>query len=478
MPSAQARSGPLLSMTELRLAGRTPPSMFRVGLADGGELALSRVLRVLPGKRIVGEVLWQGRVVLAKLFIAEGGERHAATEADGVRRLRQAGVPTPELLSVQALRGGGHAVLSEFLVGARRLADDWAGISLEQDAVRCLQPIFAVMRQLHQAGLVHDDLHLGNFLRQGEQCYLIDGDAVRQVAGAKAQQREAQRANLALFCAQLPVWCDACLPALLEEYAVNWADAPDVTALNVAIGDARVLRVKKFLAKTGRDCTEFVAVRRFHRFSAMRRSEASWLREALSAADRLVSEGAMLKDGGTCTVVRADLGGRVCVIKRYNLKNWRHAMSRLWRPSRAWHSWQAGHMLQHLGIDTPSPLGVLEERIGPMRRRAFLVTEHCRGVSLLEHLSARCAPGEAEGEALLRVFRAMHAMRIEHGDLKATNLLWCEGRVYLIDLDALRMHSSATTYLRAWKRDRARLLANWPATSALHRWLDKHLPPS
>jgi hypothetical protein len=41
----------------------------------------------------------------------------------------------------------------------------------------------------------------------------------------------------------------------------------------------------------------------------------------------------------------------------------------------------------------------------------------------------------------------------------------------------MTQYASAAAHARAWRRDRARLLANWPAESGLHRWLDEHLPP-
>ena len=72
----------------------------------------------------------------------------------------------------------------------------------------------------------------------------------------------------------------------------------------------------------------------------------------------------------------------------------------------------------------------------------------------------------------------MHRQRISHGDLKATNLLWDAGQVLLIDLDAVVQHRSPTTHARAWRRDRTRLLRNWPADCVLQRWLDARLPPA
>ena len=68
-------------------------------------------------------------------------------------------------------------------------------------------------------------------------------------------------------------------------------------------------------------------------------------------------------------------------------------------------------------------------------------------------------------------------MRISHGDLKATNLLWDQGRIVLIDLDAMVQHRSVRQHARAWQRDRSRLLRNWPQDSVLYQWLEANLPP-
>jgi tRNA A-37 threonylcarbamoyl transferase component Bud32 len=188
--------------------------------------------------------------------------------------------------------------------------------------------------------------------------------------------------------------------------------------------------------------------------------------------------GKTLKDGRTSTVAKVELQDESFVVKRYNLKNTWHALDRLWRPSRAWHSWREGHRLRFLSIATPEPLALIEERLGPLRRRAFLITAYCPGVSLKQYLSADQEPDPATASAILSLFNALHRQRISHGDLKATNLLWHDAQLFVIDLDAMIQHRSATAFARAWRRDRARLLCNWPATSVLHHWLDRNLPPA
>ena len=111
-----------------------------------------------------------------------------------------------------------------------------------------------------------------------------------------------------------------------------------------------------------------------------------------------------------------------------------------------------------------------------MRRRAFLINAFCPGLSLLQCLDADQAPPDEVAREIVSVFATLHRLRISHGDLKATNLLWHEGRLVVIDLDSVVQHRSARSYERAWRRDRARLLRNWPESSALYRWLDNSLP--
>ena len=452
--------------------GRTPSVPFCIALDDGTELRVDRLLRVLPGKRIVGEGGWQGRRVLAKLFISADSAQHAAREMQGVQAMQAAALPTPELLLSSRLHAGGHAVLSEFLIDAKSLSDEWEALQhLPSSHVlqeQCLQSAFALLGQMHAAGLIHEDVHLSNFLRHAGRLYVIDGDAVHTVSGNGRQTQ----ANLALLLAQLPISWDGQQGRLLSFYTGPVYKADELAK---AVQQARQKRLKKFLSKTGRNCTQFLVRQTTGEFVAMLRTEADWLSLLLESKDRLVDEGHKYKDGGTCSVARVGFSGHELVIKRYNLKSVLHALSRACRPSRAWHSWRAGHMLLHLGIATPAPLALCEERIGPIRRRAFLVNAFCPGENLLEHLSPEVPPGEAEAHSLLTLFDALRVMRISHGDLKANNLLWHNGRVVVIDLDGMRWHASLAGWQRAWRRDRARFLANWPETSVLYRWLDEHL---
>lgn len=471
---------PLTNAAALRAAGRMPAVPFGVALADGRGLTMRRLLRVLPGKRIVGEAGFDGRRVLAKLFVAPGSERHWRQEADGVAALKTAGIPTPTLLASSALAGGGHVVLTEFFDGAVSLAEAWQGVADrpagDRTALAVLVPAVILLARMHAAGLAQGDLHLGNFLLHEGGLRVIDGDSV-SAAGRPLTADEAS-ANLGMLLAQLPAAWDDAAAALLDAYRAAGGVAIDAARLRAEIARVRDWRVRDYLAKSVRDCTLFAVERRPTRFTAVVRAAADRLAPLLRDPDGALAAGVRLKSGNTCTVAKVAADGGDLVVKRYNLKSVGHALSRLWRPSRAWHSWREGHRLALYGIATPAPLALVEERLGPLRRRAWLVNEFCPGVNLAEHLAADREPPAAEGAAITALFATLARLRISHGDLKASNLLWHAGRVWLIDLDACTQHRSEAAWRRAWRRDRARLVRNWPAASALGRWLQAALPPA
>jgi len=464
---------------DLAQSGRNPPCSFRISLGQNPPLVVRRLLRVLPGKRIVGEGEWAGQRVVAKLYVSKASQRHWAREVAGIEALRKSGLPTPAVLYADRIESGGHALLTEFIDHAVSYDEVWgecrSRLAGDMTATERLKPLIELMARMHQSGVVQEDLHFGNFLLSPAGLFMIDGDTVRDCGGPVARTMVAQ--NLGRFVAQLPVGWDRHLDRLLESYeAAGGVSGLSIEELSREVGRERKRRLDDYFAKCARDCTLFFFEKSASRMISAWRDALPAIGAVLKEPDHALDDGVRLKSGRTCTVARVDTKAGVFVLKRYNLKNLTHALSRAWRPSRAWHAWRAGNMLDSLGIPTPKPIAVIEERFGPLRRRAFLLTRYCEGISLLDRLSAEHVPEHAEQAAILEVFNALFGQRITHGDMKASNLLWCEGRMVLIDLDAMVQHASERVFRRAWRRDRARLLANWPESSVLRHWLDESLP--
>jgi tRNA A-37 threonylcarbamoyl transferase component Bud32 len=434
-----------------------------VVLEDGRTLAINALLRLLPGKRLTGVGTLDGKPVLAKLFIARlDAGRHWERERRGLEMLHGQAIQTPRLLACGRLSGGGFYLLTEYIEEARSPA------VLEETE---LSPVFRTFGRMHAQGLIHPDAHLNNFLLKDGTAYVIDGDAIRKAATARAM-----RENLALLLAQLPPGLEAGMRnALLSAYRMGNSNPLDLAQLDAAVQKVRAHRLADYLGKCLRNCSLFHVEKHWDRFIAMPRDEVDFLAPIIAAPDRWLEGGTPLKQGRTATLALVEHGGRQLVIKRYNIKGTGHALSRSWRSSRAWHSWVEAHRLDFLGIATPRPLALIERRLGPLRGGAWLITDYCPGADLSARLS-ESPIGDEAWQAIGRLFQQLFAARISHGDLKATNLLWHDGRPVLIDLDAMRQHTKVARFQRAWRKDRARFLRNWPENSALHGAFDTLLP--
>lgn len=447
---------PAVTLAALRAQG-PPPTPFRLELpGKGGALVAQRVLRHLPGRRLVLRADLGGEDLLVKLFFRRHDYRRERT---GLEWLYRRGVPSPAL-RWQGRYGAAWLLATEFLSAARSLA----GRLEAADATADAGAVLALLGRLHRAGLIQRDAHLDNFLICGGAAYAIDGAGIGRAQGARAQ-----RANLALLLAQFPPAWDRRLGPLLAAYG----SGVDGEALARAWRRARQHRLRDYRRKCVRACTEFLVERCWRQVRVRRRDGDDGCVQRLLADPEAALMGApRLKEGNSATLALVPGTGRDLVIKRYNVKDWRHGLRRAPRPSRAWISWQGANLLTHLGVPTPRALGLREERWGPLRRVAYLITEASEGIPLegwVNALGDVPVPDWLD-QAALELFSALDAAGLSHGDLKASNFLVEESRrkLLLIDLDAMRLHRCRHRQRRALQRDLRRFLANWDGDRHRH----------
>lgn len=476
-----------MRLSELKAAGRTPALPLSVTLADAAgsaQLQLLSLLRVLPGQRYVGAGVWRGKPVLAKLLVGSSAPRHFQRELQGARLMAAQGLTTPQLLADGLREGEGGWLLFEFLEDAQSLGDAWAGVEglrpLADEQQQVLGEALTAVAQLHAKGLWQEDLHLDNLLRHDGRLYLIDGAGIKAEQPGQHLSRQRVLENLGVFFAQLPKRLEPFIEELLVHYLLaNAEHALPLEALQKQVDKVRAWRLKDYLDKAGRECTLFSVERSLSGLRAIRRQQVEAMLPVLEQADALIEQGHLYKTGGAASVARIEVDGRPLVLKRYNIKNTAHWLKRFWRPSRAWHSWIEGHRLEFLGFATPKPLAVLEQRVMGLRSRAYLVTEYADGPDLIESFAPYIDSGEVpedQLQALQSLLQQLIRERISHGDMKGHNLFWQDGQWSLIDLDAMCQHATQLSFAPAFARDRARLLRNWPSTSALYKHLDQVLP--
>lgn len=191
--------------------------------------------------------------------------------------------------------------------------------------------------------------------------------------------------------------------------------------------------------------------------------------EALDAdADGLVARGRPLKQGGRCTVSHIESRMFPCVVKRYNLRGPLHTAGHFFLPSRARRNWRFGRLLLAGGIATPRPLACLEQCIGPLRFRSFLLTEYIPARTFWDLLYQRSISRRQLSELIeqfLVIWRRLGELRLSHGDLNLSNFLVAEdGRMWLIDLDGIRRHRSELALRWARERDWRTFMREWRKT--------------
>lgn len=414
-------------------------------IGDGTKRTLhfDRLNRVLPQRRLSGIATCDGETVFAKIFYGRKARRYWSRELNGAALMAGSEAPSAGVIGQGAtVDEGGYVVLYRALLDAEGLDEQNAEEII--DAVRCLA-------RMHDANVIQTDPHLDNFVRSEGAVYAVDADGLR-----RALLIRHHITNLATMLAQRAPQFDDQIEAIWGIYAAQRgayvARMGSAEQLRHATHKARQLRVRRYLKKTQRECSEFVQRQKFTRDFLCDRHHWPQLQRFMVFPEEVFNQGVPLKLGNSATVVRCVIEGQTYVIKRYNIKSLRHRVRR-WIKRRARNAWTNGHWLDFLGVDTAKPVALLEQRWGWFAGVSYLVMPDCGERDLIHTLSSEPERFSELAPQTVRILRKLRDAGIAHGDLKATNFIVHGPNVLLIDYDSVRVGDS--------QRDIARFLKNW-----------------
>ena len=436
-------------------------------LDNGQEVVCLEVVRSLPGRRLVFLGEYAGAKVFVKMYLdPQRGPRHWQRELDGLKAFQQGAIPTADLLYAgrSADRGWPVIVLAE-LTGMQSAKHAWSEADTE-----CREQIVKRMAVLlarhHRSGLCQTDLHLGNFLLSDQEIFSLDGAGVTVSNGEL--DRESSLQNLALFIAQLPPEWESYVSEVYKIYAAErgWQGDSGAETLLRQVQLARAGRWREFRHKLLRNCTAFSYTKHSDGFQVIAREYTGHEMSALLRDPDASFPGAdqALKNGNTCTVWATTLNGLGVVIKRYNVKGFWHGLKLVLLEGRCVRSWVNGYRLMFYGIPTPKPIALLKRRDGLLGSKAYLLAEQVSSVSAQEWFNDPAVAGEEKkimAARIAQILQGLQQQQISHGDLKASNILIGAGEAMLIDLDAMRQHTSPAKFKQAWAKDIQRFLKNW-----------------
>ena len=473
-----------LTPNAIKRLDRAVPQQFTLQTVIDGvtaELPCLQILRLLPGKRITFFADYRGSPAVIKCFMDQAKWHfHLQRELKGHRALTDAALYTPEKLASASNKKEQHGlVIYKRLTPSKSLQAIWNQCRDEKAQVSLLQSICQTIATMHNQGLIHEDIHLDNFLVCDNKTYIIDGDGITSKSAGTGIPVDSKTAlsNLSMFFAQLKPQhdqlIDSALPSYIQHANLN-IGLPPIGRFSAKVHEQRLWRRGQYLKKISRDCSEVRVAQTYSCLLACKRSHWSpELERFLLGIDDFIATNPLLKDGNSQTVAKIEFGGRKLVIKRYNMKNLGHWLRRCFRPSRAYTSWIAAHGLDFLGLVTPAPLAFMEARYGPLRRKAYYITEFAEGQDAVDYFSDPTLNDQDAGiiaDQFIAIFALLKDQLITHGDMKGKNFLVHNGRVSIIDLDALRFHDNNKTFRPAFKKDMERFMKNWldkPITKAL-----------
>ncbi len=454
--------------------GRHIPTPFHIFIQKNEELVdlkIEKILRIVPGRRLIGVSNWKDMPVIVKLFYNPNHfKRHQLRDIKGINLLQQSNVPTPDVLHLATTADRKGAVLIiDYLQEGESLTAKFERTSGKTERDDILRLAVEIIARTHRAGLIQQDIHLDNFMLSASRVYILDGGDIRETT--EENETEVKLSNLATFLAQFPVTMDDGIPGILYHYEHQDAGPSlvDLVQFTAQVKLARHRRLAKFERKLFRSTTANRCQQSLTKFVLFdRHIDSPELEDFIKDPDSFISEEKLMKDGNSSTVAAVTIDRKEYVLKRYNIKNPIHGLKRLFQPSRAHHAWRNGAVLEMLGVDTPHPYLFMEKRIlWFLRSKAYLLCEKVDSGNVIEQLEQE-SQGSIDPESLMNAFKDLFGVfndyQICHGDNKATNFIYKNDRLYVLDLDAMQRYKSKRRFKAKFVKDLARFRKNWEGT--------------
>ncbi|MHC4763175.1 MAG: lipopolysaccharide kinase InaA family protein [Planctomycetota bacterium] len=405
------------------------------------------LLRAISGRRRVYDALWNNREVIVKVFPHKiSAARHLKREWRGLSLLRERGLNAPEPLFFGKTEDSDLAVVMEKIADSSTAIDVFNRATNPAARFNLLILTCKELAKQHSRGVLQKDLHLGNFLLQGEDLFTVDPAQMRFLP-RQASRREAIP-QLALLASALTEEDVEELTTLCEEYAAarSWKFSPaDMAAFWKKLAAHGKRGIKKGLSK----CLDFFEKVDFARL--------------LRNLDDLMRDGQILKDGNTCFVSRINLAGKEIVVKRYNYKGVIHSVRHTLKRSRARRNWLHAHRLVMLNIPTAAPLAFIEKCRLLIVCKSYFITEYIDGRKLCDFLQGDDACEELHLRTVKTVAELLNKLskhQISHGDMKHSNILITENKPFIIDLDSMTAHKSNWLFNIRRKKDLLKLASH------------------
>jgi tRNA A-37 threonylcarbamoyl transferase component Bud32 len=453
----------------------TNPALPHINPPNVSPEALEKLLRDLPrigkqirdrGYRQIWRFEFEGRGYYLKFYprrnsllkrLVRGSL--AMREFVRLQALQRAGIRAPravaQLSGFRLLHQTGDAVILEAIEPAVALDQYVTELALKGEPIpnraQLAGKIVALVRQLGDARLGHDDLHLGNMLLQDGEIYLVDGYAVRfggltmsnVLKLAHSVRGNATRTDL--WRAWQELGPGGPMPMQNRVSERQWGKYIERT-----LAENDYFGILKFGPWRGHFFKKYKYPRRWAPTSELQIGKEDWQRAWPELLRKIEArELHAIKRGLSGEVLSGELqlAGRTVsvIIKRPFKRYWYRYFNEIGRGSRAWRAWRKAWTLIVRDIPTAWPLAMFQKRKVGYITDSIIVLEKVEG-SVLAHADLDAMDAN-ERETLFRrtghILREIDDFGLSHFDAKATNWIVQEdarlgARPILVDADGIR----------------------------------------
>lgn len=345
------------------------------------QVTATKLFKIAPNKRIVCSGKWGEERIVMKFFLGSVKANHYFNkEFKGLKALKRSGIRTPEIVFHGIAENTNIKVIATKEISpASDMMSVWNNNKEDSVYAELQKQIVQKIAVLHNAGIKQNDIHLGNFLISNNRIYTIDGDGVDVKRKGKPLPEEIGLRNLSILFGQFYPRLDKIAKSSLEYYTELRGLKPDPKRFIIFLSKVkkvRAVKLKKYLKKIFRECSEFVHKKEWNKeFSCDRKAYNSGLQKFIDNPNIFIEKGKIIKTTENDCITQIDIDNTIYIVKSYHIKGRSIFSERCLKKTRARISWYNAHLLKQLGIQSLYPICYMEKRFGPFCTNAFFIAK-------------------------------------------------------------------------------------------------------
>jgi hypothetical protein len=421
------------------------PVSFDIIIPGTGKISCTKVLRVIPFKRITCLGNANGKRLVIKFFHARwGAYRHWERSERGCRMFIEKGITAPEILySGYLLQYRVYALVFEYIEPGSTLSSVIEETTEIRKKDALLHELMLVIARQHENGIIQNDLHLGNFIIKDKCIYSLDGDHVKTLSRPAGRKQSLR--NVAMLLANHSAFFNS---------DVDWIRTyASVRGWEISVGEMKDIRddilkfrgkmLSKHLRKIRRRWELFITDPEGRSFSIYDTKNADSLGIILEALNG--------KDSSSIA------GYSLMPVHDENFLIWSTscfgplALRRFWIASKVLMN---SFMLRSLGIETPHPIVLMGRLKGLLQWDCSIIFKPVEGISLKDMFNSESVSDENVLHAahiLADACAVLKDMRIAVGRISPDEIFVSGEKMIILGLEAVRrpLWGSLTITLRA-----------------------------